>query len=458
MRPAIGVGLAAAVLVALAALVRPDSATIVGLVALFSNAAVVAVRLHGFPSVAQALVPLLLAVPFFYYVVVLRRPVLVTPVLMLLVVFLAVQVVSTIFSRDPETAVGAVARFVAEGLLLFFLVTNVVRTRAMLRRVVWALVLTGAALGALTAYQQYLGSKDDNYLGFAQRIGIVTLGRADELRPSGPIFGDPNSYAEFMLMLVPLGFALVMLSRRRLVRVLAAVASAFVLLSVLLTYSRGAALAFGVVFCLAVLLRYLPLRWALAVGAVAAVVVASVPAYQERLTSLGAVAHVTAPNSETDTSITSRATEMLAAALIFADHPVVGVGPGLYPSYYSEYAKRVPYYIETQPRKPHDRYLGIAAETGIFGLAAFLGILGLTLRGLVIARRAALGRHPDLAWLAAGLVLAVAGNIVTGIFLHLAYQRYFWLLLALAGSAYLIAIGKGDDPPDEDDATAPSGT
>jgi O-antigen ligase len=393
-------------------------------------------------------------VPFFYYVGVLRRPVLVAPVLPLLVVFLGVQVVSTLFSRDPATAVGAVARFVAEGLLLFFLVTNVVRTQAMLRRVVWALVLSGAVLGALTADQQYLGSRGNDYLGFAQRIGIVTIGHADELRPSGPIFGDPNSYAEIMLMLVPLGFALFMLSRPRFVRLLCAAASGLVLVGVFLTYSRGAALAFGVVFCLAVLLRYLRLRWALAVGALAAVVVASVPAYQERLTSLAAVTEISNPNSQTDTSITGRATEMLAAALVFADHPLLGVGPGLYPSYYPEYAKRVPYFVEAQPRKPHDRYLGIAAETGIFGLAAFLGVLGVTLRGLIVARRAALSRHPDLAWLTAGLVLAVAGNIVTGLFLHLAYQRYFWLLFALSGSAYLIATGRGDDPTDEDDDAA----
>ena len=454
VRPAIGIGLAAVVLVALVALARPDAATLIGLVVLFSNAAVVAVRLHGFPAVAHAIVPLLLAVPFFYYVVVLRRPVLVAPVLPLLVAFLAVEVLSTLFSRDPSTALGAVGRFVSEGLLLFFLVTNVVRTRAMLRRVVWAVVVTGGVLGALTAYQQYLGSKEDEYLGFAQRIGIVTIGSINELRPSGPIFGDPNSYAEFMLMLVPLAFALFMLTERRFLRLLAVAAGALVLVGVLLTYSRGAALAFGVVFCIAVLLGHVRLRWGLAMAAVLVVVVASVPSYQERLTSLTAVSHITAPNSRTDTSITGRATEMLAAALMFADHPIVGVGPGLYPSYYSEYARRVPYYIDTQPRKPHDRYLGIAAETGIAGLAVFLAILVVTLHGLSVARRAALGRHADLAWLAAGLMLAVVGNAVTGLFLHLAYQRYFWLLFALAGSAYLIATERADPSPDEDPAAA----
>jgi O-antigen ligase len=448
-RPAIGVGLAVALLVAFAALARPESATLVGLVVLFSNAEVIAVRLHGFPYVAHAAVPLLLGVPFFYYVVVRRRPVLATPVLPLLVAFLGVQVLSTLLSRDPVAAVGGVARFVGEGLLIFFLVTNVVRTRVMLRRVVWALVLTGAALGALTAYQQYLGSQQNDYLGFAQRIGIVTIGQTNGVRPSGPIFGDPNSYAEIMLMLVPLGFALFMLSQRRLVRLVASAATVLVMLGVLLTYSRGAALGFGVLFCVAVLLGYVRLRWAFVAAVAIAALVVSVPAYEQRLTSLGGVLHVTHRNSETDTSIAGRATEMLGAALVFADHPLLGVGPGLYPSYYREYAKRVPYFVQNEARKPHDRYLGVAAETGILGLTVFLGILALTIRGLIVARRAGLGRHRDLAWLAAGLLLAVVGNMTTGVFLHLAYQRYFWLLLALAGSAYLIATGKGDDPPYE---------
>ena len=39
-----------------------------------------------------------------------------------------------------------------------------------------------------------------------------------------------------------------------------------------------------------------------------------------------------------DGAVLSRATEGIAALLVFADHPLIGVGPGRFPSYYRLYA------------------------------------------------------------------------------------------------------------------------
>ena len=42
--------------------------------------------------------------------------------------------------------------------------------------------------------------------------------------------------------------------------------------------------------------------------------------------------------------------------------------------------------------------------------------------------------------MATAFILAVTAYLTTGFFLHLAYERYLWILLALAGSAAYIAL------------------
>jgi O-antigen ligase len=197
-------------------------------------------------------------------------------------------------------------------------------------------------------------------------------------------------------------------------------------------------------------LRYIKLRQLAVVAAALVLVLAVVPAYRERLSWLGAVTHLAGTQPASDPNhdsgnLRSRATEVIAAGLVFVDHPVLGVGPGMFPEYYGEYAERVQYSwlqgrVEPEDREAHNLYAGIGAETGALGLALFLGIVFVTLRGLWQARRLALGRDRELANIATAFTLALAAYLASGIFLQLSYQRYFWLLMALAGAAASIAL------------------
>ena len=65
----------------------------------------------------------------------------------------------------------------------------------------------------------------------------------------------------------------------------------------------------------------------------------------------------------------------------------------------------------------------------------FLAIALITLRGLGRARKRCLHRHPDLANMITAFTLALVAYLATGLALHFSYVRYFWLMLALAGSA-----------------------
>jgi hypothetical protein len=42
--------------------------------------------------------------------------------------------------------------------------------------------------------------------------------------------------------------------------------------------------------------------------------------------------------------------------------------------------------------------------------------------------------------MAAGFMLALVGYLASGLFLHLSYARYFWLILALGGAAAAVIL------------------
>jgi O-antigen ligase len=449
--PTLGIGLLVVALFGLAIAVRPDVATLVVIAILYSNAAVIAVNLHGVPYIIGAAVPLLLLVPLAYGVLVQRQRIATTAALPWVLGFLFVQVLGTLFGRDPAGALDDLTTFGIEGIGLYFLVSQVVRTSTLLSRAIWTLLAVGAILGALSLIQTVTRSFGNDYWGFAQvsQAAIATgkttlLGDVTAPRLAGPI-GEKNFYAQFMLMLVPLGVVQFSASRTLRARALAAGTTVLITLGIALTYSRGAAVGFGIVLIAMAVLRYIKPRHFLAVVILGAAILVTMPVYAKRLATLDSLPDVATEGalSGADTSFLSRATENVAAMLVFIDHPLVGVGPGLFPSYYRQYAGEVAILVKNADREAHSLYFGTAAETGAFGMACFFGAIYVTLRDLERVRRRWRGLRPDLANLATGFLLALIAYLATGIFLHSAYLRYFWLIMALAGAATLIANREG---------------
>jgi O-antigen ligase len=372
----------------------------------------------------------------------------VTPALPWIAAFLVVQIVSTITARDTNAAADALGAFATEGLALYLLVTNSVRSPAILRQIVWVLLIVGALLGALSLYQQVTETYGNSYFGFAQTeasaTGVTNVGLA---RLAGPI-GEKNRYAQIMLMLVPLGVLQASAERRRGLKFAAIGCAALAAIATALTFSRGAAVAAGIILVVMVALRYVRLTHVLAAFGLIAIVLLAVPAYGERVTTVTGILSLLSDDpagTSADNSLLSRATENLTALSVWADHPVFGVGPGEFPFYYRDYSDEIGISVKAQDREAHNLYLGIAAETGSLGIIAFLGAVFVTLWQLARARRMALSSRPDLAAIATGFSLAIVAYLATGLFLHLSYARYFWLVLALGGAAAVV-IRQASDP------------
>ena len=240
----------------------------------------------------------------------------------------------------------------------------------------------------------------------------------------------PTDLPEILLVLLPLGFVLMSDGATHRLRMSAAIAGALIFLGVMTTFSRGGMVAIASMVVPLTLFGLTRLRTVVTACGVGCVLVLTVtPAVVERLGTIGDI--------EGDQVSRSRLTEMNAALTVFADYPLLGVGPGQYTPYYSMTYQLDPdiamRHLPT-PRRAHALWAEIGAESGIAGLAAFVGIVGSLLTQLYLMARRMRERRPDVARLALAMWTGIFGYLIAATFLHLSYQRYYWLLLAFGGA------------------------
>ena len=183
----------------------------------------------------------------------------------------------------------------------------------------------------------------------------------------------------------------------------------------------------------------------------ALVVVVAEPDYVVRLSSISHVGGLfSKQDSVPDFSIRRRYAENVACIHTFMTSPIVGVGPGHFAAFYSEpYVNQSGIVRTMKGYRGHSLYLETAAETGLLGILIFLSIVGSMLLQLRSEYRSpALREHPECVDLMKAFFVSIIGYMVSAIFLHLSYQRYFWLLLALASASVAVVRSlTGEDAP-----------
>lgn len=429
--------------VAAVIVIRPEMTTLIVLFVLYSNMAVIAKR-NGIPEPLATGSFALLGVPLFQYVLVRGQRVITNRVFWLMIVYLGVIYLSAAFSARASDSQERIFAYVVEGLLLYFLIINTVRTRALLRKAVWVLIVSGVVMGSISLYQELTGDYSNDFGGWAEvKATTINVGEADffgkqESRPrlAGPI-GSKNRYAQIMVVLLPLAISQIVANRPLWLRAFAALACVPVLSGALLTFSRGAGIAIAVVLAAFMALRVFKLRTMLAVGVLAGVTVLMfVPDYLYRITTVSSVTSLLAGDEdEADGAVLGRATVNIATFEIFTAHPILGVGPGQTPSYTRGIGNTLGLRLLQSDRRAHNMYLEELADTGIVGFSVFMSIVGLTMWTLWRLGRVWKPVDAGVYYTLIGLLIAIIGYLATAVFLHLSYVRYYWLLLAVAGAA-----------------------
>ena len=214
-------------------------------------------------------------------------------------------------------------------------------------------------------------------------------------------FDNPNNFAEQLVMLLPLNFALFLNCRWR-GKVLSLISLGLGLVAIGATYGRASWI--GLALAVVVFLALLDWRW---VPVILVLGVAAIPFLPEtiynRILTIG--------NSE-DSSIQYRFTIYDTTANLMKDYWVRGVGLG------SDVMKQVFQTYPTNfdgsyPIHTHNNYLQMWGETGIWGILSFLGLLVWQLKRGVKAFLAAQDRRVKR--LLAAAVGAFCGILVIGL-------------------------------------------
>ena len=447
----------------------PDMGTLAVLFLLYTNLAVLAVRPPGEmgaaagPRTAVALVGmwLVLGATLAYQLFVRKEKLLFDRGFMLMLLFLGACLASSLFARGEQPLGKFLGGFLLEGLVLFFLLTNVIRDSATLRRATWALLLAGALMASFSLVQKVTHTEQKTYGGFAlmdrgpehtpedeealqrqRAAGKIESGGelVGQARAGGPVDAS-NLYAEILMVLLPFGALQFRTEKSRKLRILALVAAGLIFGGLLLTFSRGCILAAIVVSILMGGMGLLKLRQLLTAALVGGLLIAVLqPTVVTRMLSLERISALLpgsdASDKAPDSSMVLRYELDLAAWRVFLSHPILGVGPGQFVPYYSmDYVNRVGLRPLTKGYQAHNLYFQALAETGLIGAICFVSIPASILFGLWAEWKRSLYGHSEVALTASAFFLSLVALSIASLFSPMTDQRYFWLLLALCSAA-----------------------
>ena len=356
-----------------------------------------------------------------------RQPVFrVTPETLGLVGLGAAILLSVPFSVWPGGAFSLFTDSYLKLLVVFVLMMNTLTTPRRIDQITWLIVLCCGFIAGRSV------------LDYARGVNLV---EGDRLAgPVGGIFGNPNDLAMNMVTFLPAA-AVYALSKRYPLprRVVAAVAAALMLATVVFTKSRGGFLGLAVVLLTLVLLGRKVRRGfgSMAVVAVLCATPFMPSSFWERMAS---IVDDRKDKEEFTGTREARWTLMKEGLKAFAEHPLTGVGAGVFQAYN-------PPGREERWRETHNAPIQVAAETGVLGVTAFMflvvcaGVGARTTRKLLAwppdgmpDRLAAVLPDAERRTMYTHTVAMTAGFLgwfVCSLFASVAYNWTFYYLLAL---------------------------
>lgn len=339
---------------------------------------------------------------------------------------------SMLRASDSSLVLNALEIFAKDAVIAVVVVMLLQRQQAF-RRTLWVLITAGMLLGTLSAYQFLTKTFTNSYGGFAVASLQLIVGQTSDYRIGGPI-GDPNFFAQILIVVVPIALERFLHERHTVLRLLALYAALVCVAATLFTYSRGGFLSLAVVI-LVFFLVYPPRALQIPVFILAVIGVALIipPNYWERIVSLNQFFQTPGMIRTNDPALRGRATENLAAWEMFKGSPLLGVGWGNYTVAYPNYARSLGITISSQNTAAHNLYLEVASETGVVGLLTFMLVI-VTAAGCILSARRRFNRLglPDGSGMVTGFGLGLLGYLTAALFIHGAYPRYFYLLIGIA--------------------------
>ncbi len=146
--------------------------------------------------------------------------------------FIAICVLSLIWSNSFFVSLKELSLFLA-GPLLYFVITNSINDERQINRILDILLIVGGLFGIYGIFQ---------YNGIDFSFWIRNIGREQVFG----LFGNVNYFAEYLIVPLPIAVSLFFASRNKFKKILLLIAILAMGTSLILTFTRGSYLSFGV--------------------------------------------------------------------------------------------------------------------------------------------------------------------------------------------------------------------
>ena len=319
--------------------------------------------------------------------------------------------------------------FVVPFATLYYLIERHVSSRLRLRRLVWAVLASGAALAALGIVQAATHWVIVNREGIEKGLELQHQFRANSL------FWDPNMFSRFCGLIVLLGVTTFLAVRAggyrsRWRRALPLAAAALAATALALTYSRTGLVA---VICGALVVELAWLGWKKGLLAV----LASVLVLGAGLAGITVARDTKHFGDKVQTTMGlnkltgGRVFLVKAGWRMYRRHPVKGIGLAGFPQAFPKY--RTSHAAKLTLRESHTTPVTVAAEQGTIGLLAYGALLVAFFATTLRKRR--FGGSRDLYLWQAGLVACVVTVTVASLTYNAFFEDpYLWVFMAMASA------------------------
>lgn len=268
------------------------------------------------------------------------------------------------------------------------------------------------------------------YLNFLSGIG--TFGRYGW----NFSFSNYNDLAAYAILVMALSAFLFAGNFERWIRLAAMASTAALALLVIITQSRGAFVGLVIAFAFMIVRSRSRARLIrFGVAAVLGIILFAPGAVWERFSRMKYLFN-TETIGEADGSAEQRYVLLQIASQIAKDNLVSGVGLGAYSEAHGVYADERPEWsMGRGNRDAHNMYVSLVAETGLPGLAIFLGMLGSTLLRAAKIERTLRANSPNEAEQLRILRFGLIAYLIAAIFGSFHRVSFLYLYLAVLWSA-----------------------
>lgn len=327
--------------------------------------------------------------------------------------FLMAVLISKIAAQSPLVT-GAVAEEFIKMCILFFLIINTITDRRDLMQIIWVVVLINLVLVLYHYYEYKTGW---------QSIFIFTTFRGL----------NRNGFAAVLAATAGLTFNMARETGNKVLKAALLFCFLAFVCGVVLTYSRGGALALAVSISLCVLFGKKK-KITIPILIILMLIIGS------RISGKYFGTLETITGYKEDASAMGRVATNYAAINMLKAHPVSGVGAGNFPGVFFEYTPEDMRQWVEPGKNVHNIVLQVASETGILGLMPFILLVASTFFGIIRSRKRFFGEKgkEEVDYMATGIGIAFFVYFLAMQFGQGAYYGYLYIYVPLAAAALQI--------------------